>query len=389
MRIIELTELQFKNYSNIHSKKNYKQSIEYATLKQDNGYRVLYLGLIDDDDNVHVACLLLEKRTNSKFKYGIVPNGFLIDYNNTDLLKLFTDELKKYLKSLNYIFLRINALYDYQVLSNSFSVKENNTGIINTFRDLDYNLIDNSSKYRVVINSNNISDTYKNFKRGFRRDINECLKKGISIYQGDDEDLNNFIDLIDNKKYFTNMYNLFKTNNKFEIYFAKLNPDIYVNNYRFLLKNEQSNNDNLNNMLKNPNVKKTDNLLNKKMTSDNLITLYSNEIIKATNIYRDYPEGVILGTVGIVNNRKDITFLVEGFNPKFSEIKVSPLIKWEIIKKYMSIGYNSFILGNINISKDYNLKLGYNGDVVEYQNTFDLVINEMLYKLNNYSKKDI
>ena len=34
MNIIELTELQFKNYSNMHSKKHYKQSVEYAKLKE-------------------------------------------------------------------------------------------------------------------------------------------------------------------------------------------------------------------------------------------------------------------------------------------------------------------------------------------------------------------
>ena len=53
MHIIELTELQFKNYSNIHSKKNYKQSVEYAKLKQENGYRPLYVGLIDDEKRHH------------------------------------------------------------------------------------------------------------------------------------------------------------------------------------------------------------------------------------------------------------------------------------------------------------------------------------------------
>ena len=61
MHIIELTELQFKNYSNIHSKKNYKQSVEYASLKQNNGFKPLYLALIDNDNNVHAATLILEK----------------------------------------------------------------------------------------------------------------------------------------------------------------------------------------------------------------------------------------------------------------------------------------------------------------------------------------
>ena len=70
MHIIELTELQFKNYSNIHSKKNYHQSVEYAKLKEINGYKRLYLGLIDENDNVHAATLILEKSINNKHKYG-------------------------------------------------------------------------------------------------------------------------------------------------------------------------------------------------------------------------------------------------------------------------------------------------------------------------------
>ena len=43
MQIIELNELQFKNYSNIHSKKNYKQSVEYSNLQEKNGYNKLFL----------------------------------------------------------------------------------------------------------------------------------------------------------------------------------------------------------------------------------------------------------------------------------------------------------------------------------------------------------
>ena len=70
MHIIELTELQFKNYSNIHSKKNYKQSIEYAKLKCINDYKPLYLGLVDDDNNVHAATLILEKNLK-KMKFDI------------------------------------------------------------------------------------------------------------------------------------------------------------------------------------------------------------------------------------------------------------------------------------------------------------------------------
>ena len=82
MHIIELSELQFKNYSQLHSKKNFKQSIEYAKLKQYNGYTPHYLGLIDEMNNVHAATLLLSKKINNK------PHNPLIisDYSNIDLL---------------------------------------------------------------------------------------------------------------------------------------------------------------------------------------------------------------------------------------------------------------------------------------------------------------
>ena len=49
MYITELTELQFKNYSNLHSKKNFKQSVEYANLKETKDYKKLYLALVDEN----------------------------------------------------------------------------------------------------------------------------------------------------------------------------------------------------------------------------------------------------------------------------------------------------------------------------------------------------
>ena len=42
MKIIELSEVQFRNYSKLHSNRNYKQTIEYANMKKN--YSKLYLG---------------------------------------------------------------------------------------------------------------------------------------------------------------------------------------------------------------------------------------------------------------------------------------------------------------------------------------------------------
>ena len=388
MHIIELTELQFKNYSNLHSKKHYKQSVEYAKLKENNGFKPLYLGLVDEENNVHAATLILEKNINGKFKTGKAPGGYLIDFYNIELLKTFTQELKNYLKNLNYVYLRVDPFINYQIYTSDFVLTENNSTIINELKNLEYTLIENTSKYNMLLKTTNIADTYKSFKRSLRRNINNSLRKGIIVYQGEEKDKEDFLNLIKNKTRYQNMMDIFTNElNKFEFYIAKLIPETYVNNYRYLLKKEQINNDSLNEKLKNPNIKKSNKLIEKKMVSDKLISSYNEEIVKATNLYSKYPEGIIISGVGIISNQREITFVKECYNNEFKDIRSIPVIKWEIIKKAMSLGYRKFNLGDVIISKNQITKTGYNGKIIEYSNDFDLIINDILYKINGFINK--
>ena len=391
MHIIELSELQFKNYSNIHSRKNYKQTIEYAKLKEYNGYKPHYLGLVDEVNNVHAATLLLEKAINNKHKYGYVPSGYLINFYNLDLLQKFTIELKSYLKKLNFIYIRINPLINYQVYNSDFILKENNSGIINEFKKIGYEFIPNTSKYKMILTTDNIDTTYKNFKRSLRRTINDCLKKGITVFQGTTpQDQNNFLSLIENQTRYQQMTETFNTKkNKLNFYLAKLDPNTYTNNYRYLLKKEQMNNEILNQKLKNPNVRKTKKLIDKKMISDKMINTYKNEMIKGTGLARQYPNGIIIAGVATISNGKEVSFVKEGYLKEFKDIRSIPMIKWEIIKQQINNGYHTFDLGDVIIAKNQITKTGYNGNIIEYSNSFNLVINELLYKLNGLTKKNI
>ena len=389
MEIVELTELQFKNYSNMHSRKNYKQSIEYAKLEETKGYKKLFLGLVDEQSNVHAATLILEKNLNGKYKYGYVPNGYLLNFFNINLLEIFTRELKEYLKKLNYIYIRLTPMMNYQIYDSNLILKENNNAIINELKKLGYEYIPNTSKYKMFLTTNNINNTFQSFKRTLRRNINDCLKKGITVHMGMPNEIDEFLNLIDKKEYYKKMAEIYNNpNNKFEFYLAKINPETYINNYRYLLKKEQINNEQLNLKLKDPNIKKTNNLLNKKMTSDSLLTRYHSEIINGTNIYTTYPNGIVISAVGIIANKKDIIFVTEGYNNNFKNIRSIPMIKWEIIKKQLANNYKTFDLGHISIENTYTSKKGFNGDIIEYSNTFDLPINDMLYKINNFVKKE-
>ena len=240
----------------------------------------------------------------------------------------------------------------------------------------------------MVLRASDIHATYKNFKRSLRRNINNCLKKGIIVYQGTSQDVEQFLSLIENKARYRKMIELFNNpNNHFEFYLAKIDPKTYINNYRYLLKKEQINNENLNRKLKNPNVKKSNNLFMKKMTSDKLLTTYNNEIVNGTILFRDYPQGVVISSVGVITNKREVTFIKECYTNEFKHIRSVPMIKWEIIKKHIMNGYTKFDLGDIIVSKNQITKTGYNGNIIEYSNQFDLVINDLLYKLNGLTKK--
>lgn len=396
MKIIELTETQFKNYSKLHSSRNYFQTIEFANIKK--SYNKLLLGFINENDNTLMGATLILEKKIGKLKVGYVPGGFLIDYDNDNLFKDFIITLKLYLKEKKYVYLRIENRATYKMFDKNKNVLYFDTNILKLLDELSFVKIGKKIDREIVLETEKTpNETYKMFNSNTKRNINLTLQRAISIYK----DENNNIDLLLNLTKDNNANNIKEiienfntTNNTAEIYFAKINPEQYINNYRFLLKEEEEKNDKLNELMQNIDVKKTNALINKKMRSDKLITKYNNEIIKATNIYTKYPKGAIIGAILIIKNNREIYFLDEGYNKDLETFYSSHLIKWEIIKKYLTMGYKIFNFGKIsNMDKtngNYLFKMGFGGKVYEYIGTYDLVINKWLYwivKIINNIKK--
>lgn len=386
MKIIELTETQFKNYSKLHSSRNYFQTVEYARVK--SNYTRILLGFINEQDNTIMgATLILEKDIN-KFKIGLVPGGFLIDYDNDNLFKDFINTLKEYLKNKNYIYLTVENKTTYKMYNKNGEVIYFDTNIIKLLDQLSFVKVSREKKRKIVLETEKTpNETYKLFNHNTKRNINLALKRAISIYKDENNNIDTLLNLSNNnqeniKKLVDNFND---KNNTAEIYFAKIDLENYINNYRFILSKENKKNEKLNEKMQNPNIKKTMSFINKKMKSDKLITKYNNEINKATRAYTKYPDGAIIGAIVIIKNNREIYFLDEGYNKDLAEFYSSHLIKWEIIKKYISSGYKIFNFGYIkNMDKkngDYIFKMGFGGKVYECIGTYDLIINKWLYKI--------
>ncbi len=384
MKIIELTELQFKNYSKLHSARSYFQTVEYAHLK---GGTIYYLGFINEEDNTLMgATLLLEERIY-KYRIGIIPGSFLIDYNNDNLFKDFINTLKVYLKKKKYIYITTDNIFTYKMFDKNNNIIYYDTNVIKLFDELSFIKTSKISPRNVILETEKTPDeTFKLFNSNTKRNIYSSIRRAINIYMDDNIEpllkLNNTI----NKKKIDNIIKYFNNDNlKAEIYYAKINPEQYINNYRFLLKEEEEKNDFYNNIMQNLNIKKSDNVISRKMDSDKKITKYKNEIIKATSLYTKYINETIIGGILIIKNNREIYFIEEGYDKELGSFYSSHLIKWEIIKKYLNEGYKIFNFGSIkNMDKkngNYNFKMGFGGKVYEYIGTYDLIINKYLYNI--------
>lgn len=403
MRIIELNEDQFRSYARFHSNRNYFQTVEFANMYELYGYKKLYVGLVDDNNNLIAASLLLLNKIKG-YKYAYAPRGFLIDYNDMELFKTFTIMLKNYLKRIKVVFVKVDPRFVYKKYDKDLNVINDNSKMISFLESLYYvhlgfNTYFESinSRFEVIsTNLGSIKDAYDSLSRNVKRSIIENNKMGISIHEGDASNIDLFYNIIkkktkNNLTYFKNYFKCFNTqDNKIELYFAKINTKTYVNNYRYLVDKETKNNNLLNSKMQDINSYKSKNLLNKKILSDHLLQEYNDKLVDAINLYKNYPNGLIVGTCAIIVNNNEVYFLIDGYVPELKEIHTSYSLKWEIMKKYINLGYKVFNLGEItgNFSNEDNKyyglffsKMGFNSYVYEYPGEFDLVVNKFMYKL--------
>ena len=88
MEVRELTEEQFEEFLKNYKNSSMYQSTEYALTMNNQNYKTLFFGL-ESDGEIKAATLILVEKIHG-FKYALAPRGYLIDYDNFELLDKFT-----------------------------------------------------------------------------------------------------------------------------------------------------------------------------------------------------------------------------------------------------------------------------------------------------------
>ena len=127
MKFVEnLSEKEYKEFSNKHQKSHFLQSYEWAMFSKKAKNQIpRFVGLKDDKNKLVATALIMEKQMPFGYKYGYSPRGFLIDYSNKELIKTFTEELRKYIKNNKYIYVRFDPDIKYQDIDENANPIEN------------------------------------------------------------------------------------------------------------------------------------------------------------------------------------------------------------------------------------------------------------------------
>lgn len=408
MQIKELTKDEFNKFALTNNYNSIYQTPEYNYSMAKQGYNSLLLGLIDNEEIIGATAILIEQR--GKFKYAYASRGFLINYSDKSLVKAFTEQIKRYLSKMEVIAIKINPM----VIKNIYNAQkelifhnEEYNDIYRYLQQLGYYHLGYNNyfealkpRFEAVLDiSKPYYETFNNIKKNFRTKIRTAEKNGIRVYRGD---INNIEDLYTltqkkyprDKFYFADIYNNFSKEGKASLYYTKIDTKEYLIQCQKLYEEQEKYNIGIDNAILINNGNK-DKLINKKLIADNLLNKYERQLVIATNMLKEHPDGIITSSMLIITNKDSVYLYMDGYDKRYQFLNSKHLLLWKLIEKYSLQGYKKFNLGGvINIFSDnsrYNglneFKLSFNPNIIEYLGDLELVCNNTLYFMYKNSKQ--
>ena len=402
MYIKELTNEEFKLFSDRFNIKSIYQTVEYGLVMQTQGFDCEFLGLVDDDNQIIAASLILIEHL-SKFKYAYAPRGFLIDYNNKDLLEKFTKLIKSYLGKKGVMAIKISpmiikSIYDKRnniLTKNSyFGNMENNLRTLG-YTHLGYNNFFEALKprFEAIINLDiPYYMLFKNIKKQFRTKIRTAENNGIEVYKGDASNLEYlYLQTKDNYSrdlnYFKDLYNYFNRTGKVEFFYTKLNTAVYLKKVQKKYHEYEKMAMDYESMVTNHKLPNNQKMLTRKMEIDSQFEAYKKTLVKATSYLRDFPDGIITSSCLVIKNNDEVFILIDGHDPKYSSLNSKHLLIWKLIERYSKAGFKKFNLNGLtsldvkdNPYKGLNeFKLNFNALSYEYIGDLELITNNTMY----------
>lgn len=397
---IELTE-----YEEFVEKNEYKSHFlqssmwgEFSSI--DKGLIPHYVGLKENEKLV-CATLLLEKKLVFGYSYFYAPRGYVINFEDFNLLKTFTNELKKYVKKHRGIFIKIDPdviIKKYNYKDEEIEVK---TNAYENLKKLGYKHLGFTKRFETTqprfsfrIDFN---QPFEQIEEHFSKTTKQRIKKAndldVSVTLSDDiEAFYNLMNITENrkgfvthnKKYYQDLYNIFSKKNKCNIFLGSVDINKIISKNKDIIleiENEMKEIKNLDNLSKsmktklNELEKRKEKLLNDNIKYQEEKEQYGNNIILSAHFIVEYGNKAWVLYAG---NHDILSYTYANYKTYFEHIKY---YYDKGIKIYDQFGTVGKLEENDPLLGLHEFKKKFGGDYVEFVGEFDLITNKLMYFL--------
>lgn len=397
----------YDNYVKSHpTKSHFLQSHawgEFAKVKK--GLTPYYLGLVNENDEIVAATLLLQKNLPLNMCYFYAPRGFVIDYKKKELVKTMTKKIVEFAKNKRAIFVKIdpdiiNKSYNYQNEESKLNYEPEE--IFNMLTSLGFkhqgftkNFETMQPRYTFRINlEQSLEEIEEHFSKTTKQRIAKSMKLDTEVTIGTKNDIKEFYHLMTltenrkdfisyNEDYYETLYEIFNgnENSKATLFLGKVHLNKTI---KSLEKNLKKVNDQIS-------ILPIDNLSKSAKTKLAELTKQKENINKEIDKYRSYRQeygtDLTLSAHMIIEYGDKAWVLYAGNHNILSETYVNYNTYYEHIKYCKEKGlkiYDQF--GTIGDIKEDNPRIGlhefkkkFGGDYVEFLGEWDYITNPIMY----------
>lgn len=406
LKLTNIEKERFDEYVSSHkTKSHFLQSLSWGELaKAKKNLTPYYMGLVNENDEIVGATLLLQKHLPMGYSYFYAPRGFVIDFKKKELVREMTEKVVNFAKSKKAIFVKI----DPDLIKTRFNYLDEETPnpdfeeLFNTLKSVGFkhlgftkNFETMQPRYTFRIDLNqSIEDIEAHFSKTTKQRIAKSKKLDTEVVIGTKDDIHEFYHLMtltENRKdfvsyqedYYETLYEIFNDNKNSHatLFLGKVHLDKTIESLENNLKeiNDQISILPIDNLSKSAKAK----LAELTRQKENI----TNDINKYKEYQKEYGNDITLSAHMIIEYGDKAWVLYAGNHNILSETYVNYNTYFEHIKYCKEKGikiYDQF--GTIGDLSPTNHRLGlhefkkkFGGDYVEFIGEWDYVTNKFMY----------
>lgn len=403
LKLKNIEKEKFDEFVEQHkTKSHFLQSLSWGEFsKTKKGLTPYYLGLVNEQDEIVAATLLLEKNLSMNKCSFYAPRGFVMDYKKKELVREMTKKVVEFAKNKKAIYVKIDPDIIKKTVDYEKDTHENKDyeSIFQTLKSCGFkhqehkkNFERKQPKHTFRIDlTQSIENIKEHITTMAKQRIEEADKLDIEVVVGDKNDIKEFTRLINaskekdkrhNEDYYETLYEIFNGNktSKLTIFLGKININKTIKSIEKKLKN-------INNQIS---ILPIDSLT--KSSKDKLTELtkqkenIQKEINKYKEIKKEQGNEITLSALMIIEYGKKAWVLYETNRNLLEETYANYKMYLESIKYCKEKGlevYDHFgpvsDLSSKEEQEKNEFKKMFGGDYIEFIGEWDYITNPVFY----------